>query len=185
MPKLPTPDLPTKSSRPKWMVVGVIFVAVVSAYLLYDNLFRSTEPGLDEIAARLGMDCDVTEIAPDRELVGVRLKEVIEGQVFNCLWEDKSYEVIGQTDLDNLTEALIEKLPEATGRSPADLTASCRSLIFSANIDNLIRKSLILTPDYAFVSYSQAADLRQAMEAEGIDLAPIPSACDEFLSQAN
>ena len=169
--------------RARWLVIGLVLALLLVAYLIYGNLFGSDNLDLDEIAGRLGMQCAVSEIDRNRELFGIKLADILRDPVSNCDWDEGVYEVATREDLDSLADALIDKLPETTGRDQANLVESCQSLIFSANIDNLVREKLVLTPKYAFVNFSGVANLRAAMEAENIGLSSIPSTCDEFLAR--
>ncbi len=175
----------TKPRRPKWLVAGLVLVLAVMTAVTHGFLLRGPNNQLDDIAARLGMDCITTEIEAGQQLIGIELASVIADPVFSCAWEDNDYEVITWRDWLTLSATLVDKLPEVVNLNPDKLLDACQGLIFSANIDNLVANSLVLTDNHAFASYEQAADLRRAMEIEGISLQPLPSACDEFLSQAN
>ncbi len=163
-------------------IILLLVVSLAAGYLVYSLFFKSSGLDLAEIAARMEMDCSVLEIDPDRELLGVNISRTITGPTFTCDWNGLTYEVASRPDLDRLAQALIPKMPEATGLGVDELVDDCQGVVYSASINNLIAEHLVLTTNYAFVNYSGLAGLKQAMETAGIDLKSNPSACNEFIN---
>lgn len=163
-------------------IVLLLLALVAGVFLIYNLFFKSSGLSLDEIAAKVGMDCSATTIDPDRELLEVNISRVLEDPTFACEWNGSTYEVGSRDDLDRLAQALLPKMPKAANRGADQLVEDCRELIYSASIDSLTAEQLVVTTNYAFVNQSGLGGIKEAMADKGVDVKTNPSACGEFIA---